>query len=141
MDILINNTDKIWLERFSAPSDSGYIVKLGMRTGQEVATDLSYEMRDLLSDCEWSGVGLDFQYQVFPALHNGKETKVQLNVIPHDVVGIMCFAQVGQNEGDLAYVKLLLRSGRTCTLFSAKTFNGNDHAWQIARKAAELLEA
>ena len=141
MNILINKFESILLERYSVADKNGYITRLGMRTGQEVAADLSYELRDLLSECEWSGVGLDFQYQVFPVSHNGKNSTVQLNVIPDDVQGIMCFAQVGQNEGDMAYVKLLLKGGRTCTLFSAKTFNGNDHAWQIARKAAELLEA
>jgi len=141
MDLLINRTDKIWLEKFSAPNEQGYISRLGMRYGAEVVADLKYEMRDLLDDCEWSSAGLDFLYQVFPTVIDGTPCTVQLGAIPSNVQGIACYAQAGQNEGDYAHVKLLLNESRSCALFTAKTFNGNDHAWQIARMAASLLDA
>ena len=106
---------------YSKPNHQGLVQVTGMRTEKEVHNNLISEMSDTLSDCEWV---------VGPSSDR---------VLPDNYSHFGCFAKPGNNEGDMACVYMVSSQGNFIHLLTAKTFMGNDHAWQIAKQASELL--
>jgi hypothetical protein len=112
--------------------ETGQIKRIHGRLAREVVTDLEYEMRKILVEAEYVSVGLSFRPQYHLAFRSER-------IPPH--IWVACYVVTGANEGHYVHIDLIMDRNERLTLCTIKTFMGDDHAWTIARQAAELLEA
>jgi hypothetical protein len=131
--IYIDDPERIALDNWIREVDdsgqpTGLVRRTSFRSADEVGADLDYELRDLLAECEAFGTWYQARGESVPRYSR-----------------IIAYAVTGANEGHYVYVELVLTDERYTdkrfTLWSAKTFQGADHAWAIARRAADLLGA
>ncbi|MGD9388450.1 MAG: hypothetical protein PVI87_09535 [Gammaproteobacteria bacterium] len=127
--IYISDPERIALDNWVREVDdsgqpTGLVRRTSFRSADEVGADLDYELRELLAECEAFGTWFQVSGQTI--------TRFQRVIV---------YATTGANEGHYVYVELVGERDERTVLWSAKTFQGADHAWAIARRAADLLGA
>lgn len=136
-DIYISDPTKVALDVWRYKVEDGvktpYVLREKGREGCDVVADLCYEARELLEEVEYADLAYTYGRQ-----EDGSRD-------PHAEVPparqIACYAVTGANEGHYVHVDLHTVDNETVPLMLVKTFMGMDHAWKIAIKLADLLDA
>ena len=136
-DIYISDPTKVatdvWRYKVEDGVKTPYVLREKGREGCDVVADLCYEARELLEECDYASLSC-----VYGRVGNGPSD-------PHAEVPrvrqIACYAVTGGSEGHYVHVDLHTVDGETVSLMVAKTFMGMDHAWKVAIKLADLLDA
>ena len=111
-------------------AETGYLRRVQGRVAKAVVADLQYELRELLAEAEYANPGMDFAYAKEPEQERIPAYR-----------RVACYAVTGGNEGHYVHVDVVLQDMTHVNLMLVKTFMGVEHAWKIAMRAAELLEA
>ncbi len=110
------------------PERPGYLAFAGTPTYREVFTALAGALAAEGLVDEYFAPGLAIDGPALDAL------------VPRGARRVACWAATGGSEGHYVHVELVY-PGRRVRLALGKTFLGWDHAWAIAKRAAELLGA